>query len=63
MEECEILKGSAEFDTGCYELDIVGSYLRESGKQSPMVYIKTEVENISYLEYNGQFYVFIYKVI
>lgn len=57
-----MLKGNAGFDTDCYKLDIA-KLPSDSGKQSLMVYIKMEGKSISYLEYNGQFYVFIYKVI
>lgn len=57
-----MLKGNAGFDTDCYKLDIA-KLPSDSGKQSLMVYIKMEEKSISYLEYNGQFYVFIYEVI
>lgn len=57
-----MLVHSAGFDIGCYELHIVVSYL-ETLENKVWWHVKMEGENISYLQYNDQFYVFLYEVI
>lgn len=52
-EKCEMLVYSVGFSIGCYDLDIVVSYL-ETLEDNIWLYMKMEEENIFYLEYNKQ---------